>query len=204
MTNEPQQPPSSQARNPWDRPPFPKHGDEKADETYAAVGQLLSQWETMEAELSHIYAIAIGKYPQSEAYEDYYDKGRTSKARVERVRCAVQRFSIKYPDQNFEGGISNAMEAVLGFADRRHEVAHGIVRPIQWYGSAITDLATAGSAPFQFCLVPPHYHCNWFDDDQMPKYVYTSIELKMLTALMWQLTMKVITLKGFFVSRQPV
>src|ERR1700693_5481622 len=49
--------------------------------------------------------------------------------------------------------------AIEKFADRRHEVAHGIVRPIQWYQSAIA----AESVPFQFCLVPPHYNRNWFD-----------------------------------------
>jgi hypothetical protein len=67
---------------PWDRPPPPTQADEDLQVLYAAVGAALSNWEEIESELSHIYALMIGKMWKNEAYDQYYDKGHTCQRRI--------------------------------------------------------------------------------------------------------------------------
>ena len=64
---------------PWDRPPLPIRGDDDQDTTHAAVGSVLTNWENIEGELSHIFALYIGKMWTNEAYDQYYEKGSNHK-----------------------------------------------------------------------------------------------------------------------------
>jgi hypothetical protein len=168
------------SNNPWDRPPLPSDGDESEDSTYAGVGRTLSQWESLESELSHIYAVFIGKLFKDEAYDQYYDEAKTSKQRIKSIDDAAAKFFQKQPDQATEGEFTRLIEATAGYADRRHEVAHGIVRPMQWYQSSLPDFAPPSYTPLVYCLVPPHYQRTWFQTNGMPRYVYTSKELAVL------------------------
>ena len=43
--------------NPWDAPPLPNHGDDDMECTFAGVGRVLSQWESVEIELSVLFAL---------------------------------------------------------------------------------------------------------------------------------------------------
>ncbi len=163
--------------NPWDSPPFPTCGDNKEDSTYAGVGRVLSQWEYVELGLSHLYAIFVGKSFSISVYDQYYGPTKTFKQRIASVERRAERYFQKFPDQEVEGNFCGLIKKIKGFSDRRHEVAHGFVRPIQWYQIALPHLALPADAPFQFCLVPPHYQANRFDENHMPRYVYTSKEL---------------------------
>jgi len=181
--------------DPWDRPPFPNSGDDDEDITYAAVGRVISQWEHVESELSHLYALFIGKPWKEEAFDGYYEEGKTTKSRIKSVGIVSHSFFQRNPDQTREGNFTALMRCVEGFADRRHEVAHGIVRPIQWYRVALPDLEAPPNSPFQFCVVPPHYQRSWFDENRMPRYVYTSKELIYLESLLRSLLRDVIFFK---------
>jgi hypothetical protein len=166
--------------NPWDRPPLPTKGDEKEDVTYAAVGRALSHWENIEVELSHLFALYINKMWTNEGYDRYYQDGKTTRGRLDALRIAAENYFVGRPNQEAEGSFSRLMEAATGFADRRHEVAHGIVRPINWYWPILRPNHFAPDAAFQFCLVPPHYQRGWITDGA-PNYIYTSDELDTLT-----------------------
>ena len=164
--------------NPWDRPPLPIRGDDDQDTTPAAVGSVLTNWENIEGELSHIFALYIGKMWTNEAYDQFYEKGRTTKGRLQNLETAANAYFVKSPNQEAEGAFCKLLEGVFGFADRRHEAAHGIVRPIQWYGSLLPESSRPPpDSGFKFCLVPPHYQRTWIKDGK-PEYIYTSKELK--------------------------
>jgi hypothetical protein len=181
--------------DPWDRPPFPTCGDDAEDSTYVGVGRVLSQWENVELGLSHIYAMFINKPFSIGIYDQYYDDAKTFRQRLATVTRRGERFFQRHPDQSVEGDFSHLMKKVGGFSERRHEVAHGFVRPIQWYSVALPNMTIPDDAPFQFCVVPPHYQGNWFDTNSMPKYVYTSKELTELERLIFFLSQEVGTFR---------
>ena len=167
--------------NPWNRPPLPIRGDDDQDTTHAAVGSVLTNWENIEGELSHIFALYIGKMWTNEAYDQYYEKGRTTKGRLQNLETAANAYFVKSPNQEAEGALCELLEGVFGFADRRHEAAHGIVRPIQWYGSLLPESSRPPpDSGLKFCLVPPHYQRTWIKDGK-PEYIYTSKELNSIS-----------------------
>jgi hypothetical protein len=168
--------------NPWDRPPSPTEADRDADILYAAVGRALSSWENIESELSHWYALLIGKMWQHAAYDEYYDKGRSGQARIAVLEAAAERYFVKNPHQEVEAKFRTLMEATTAYADRRHEVAHGIVRPVQLYWPWVEATMKAPMGhDHEYCLVPPHYQRNWFDPQKWnPEFVYTSKEIHMI------------------------
>jgi hypothetical protein len=74
----------------WDAPPIPQHGDLDENSTYAGVGRVLSGWEAMEAELSHLYAAFVGKFHQAEAYREYGAGGQIFANRMLTLRTSAQ------------------------------------------------------------------------------------------------------------------
>jgi hypothetical protein len=170
--------------NPWDRPPPPQFSDDDVDTTYAGVGRVLSVWETVETELSYIFAIFKGKMWEIEAYDEYYARGKTTRGRLQTVERAANDYFIKAPSQEAEGAFCRVIKLATGFADRRHEVAHGIVRPFQSVGHVIPGAKPPMDGRLRFCLVPPHYRRGWHTDG-MPEYTYTSVELAEIEKRLW-------------------
>ena len=163
----------------WGRPPPPTQADTDVEELYASVGCALSHWEEIEGELSHWFALCIGKMWQHEAYDQYYEQGKTGRQRINTVQKAGEAYFVKHPSQEAEAKFSIVIDATREFANRRHELAHGVVRPIQWYWPVVQQfMKPPAGANFEYCLVPPHYQRSWFDPkDWNPEYVYTSKEI---------------------------
>jgi hypothetical protein len=113
----------------WDAPPIPQHGDLDENSTYAGVGRVLSGWEAMEAELSHLYAAFVGKFHQAEAYREY-GAGQIFANRVLTLRASAENFFVRRPNQVREGEFDCYAKIAVKFADRRNEVAHSIVRDL--------------------------------------------------------------------------
>ena len=164
---------------PWDRPGPPIQADADVQELYAAVGYALSHWEDIESELSHWYALFIGKMWQHEAYDEYYDKGKTSQRRINTLEVAGEKYFETCPSQSVEAEFGTVVRATSAFADRRHELAHGIVRPVQWYWSWVSaTMKPPAGHDYEYCLVPPHYQRSWYDPEKWnPEFVYTSKEV---------------------------
>jgi len=186
--------------NPWDRPPIPPFGDRFEEMTYTAVGRFITQWENIEIELSHLYAIFIGKYFKPEAYDQYYDKSKTLNMRLKTLEDAAKNYFIKHPNQVNESDFSDLAIRVKGFSERRHEIAHGVVRPYHRYA-----FMTEWSDPYdkdtsRTCLVPPHYQRDWIGDMQLPVYVYASPEIDALSQKLIVLLREIIFFKSRFVS----
>ena len=43
--------------SPWEAPLLPDQGDDNENDTYLAVGKIISGWETIEFELSRLYSV---------------------------------------------------------------------------------------------------------------------------------------------------
>jgi hypothetical protein len=182
--------------NPWDRPPFPDVGDDDQNLTYAAVGRFTSEWELLESELSHLFAHFIGKYATNEAYDEYYDRSKTGAARLRTLEIAAESHFRANPNQNNEGDFSELVRKVSGFADRRHEIAHGILRPYHYLRNTMFAVNREKVSVFQHCLAPPHYQRNWLDQDRRwPVYVYTSVQMNALSEALMDLIKELIFFK---------
>jgi hypothetical protein len=166
----------------WDAPPIPLNGDLDENRTYSGVGRVLSGWEAMEAELSHIYSVFVGKFRQDEAYREY-GTGRIFTDRMKTLRMAAERYFVSHPNQSREGQFDCLAEIAVKFADRRNEVAHSVVRDLGYF----KQLQTSDAFRSQFFLVPSYYNYKRFRSNNMPTYAYTSIELAHLTSGLWVL-----------------
>lgn len=188
--------------NPWDRPPFPTSGDDSDDSTYAGVGRVISQWEDIELGLSRLYAEFIGRPFSVETYGQYHRSAKTSKQRITSVAATAGGFFQKYPDQAVEGEFCGLIKKLNGFSKRRHEVAHGFVRPFYWYRIANQNNALPSHPRMQYCVVPPYYQRDWFDENEMPRYVYTSKELSDLERLLFELGHEIIDFRVSLFPKQ--
>jgi hypothetical protein len=164
--------------DPWDAPPFPTRGDDADDTTYAAVGRFISAWEEAEVALSLVHAALVKRPFDAEAIWGYGDE-RIFRDRLKALNNVAAGFFCGRPDQALEGDFKALSDKACGFAARRNEVAHGIVRPIQWYDHAFgPDRIRQTDSPDNYCLVPAHYtHRKFEREPYRPKYAYTSVEL---------------------------
>lgn len=160
--------------DPWDIPPFPTRGDDDQDSTFAGIGRVLSQWEMIEVELSHIYAWLMNRPEEIEVLRQYGEK-RIFAERIKEFRQIADVYFRGNPHQETEGELSTLTDTICKFAERRNEVAHCIVRPFQWIASP------GDEGLLQFCAVPPHYTARKFDFENIPMFAYTSLELTALS-----------------------
>ncbi len=117
--------------NPWDIPPYPTEGDETEDITYAGVGRVLSHWEMIEVELSHIYSLFLDRFEEIEALREY-GVPRIFEERIKGLIAASEHYFRAYPSQDLESEFSGIVTKVRNFLARRNDIAHSIVRPLEW------------------------------------------------------------------------
>jgi hypothetical protein len=160
--------------NPWDVPPFPTSGDDDPEYTYAGVGRVLSQWETAELELGAIYGLLLNR-PDDVAEIRQYGVPNIFEERAKALWAAAEYYFTQNPHQDTEAELSNVLSIARRFSARRNDVAHSIVKPIQWIRRGGVE------GPLQFGLVPPNYLAKKFDVLDMPTFVYTSVELNRLS-----------------------
>lgn len=157
--------------------------------TYAGIGRVTSEWEGVEVQLSVLYSLFARRFEELEALREY-GNGAVFAHRVEKLGRAKDIFFQKMPDQGLEAEYDALVERVRRFADRRHDVAHGIVRPIQWIYPP--DTSSTKPVPFSFCVIPPNYKKKHFDPANMPLYVYTRPQLDILQGAIFGLIHEII------------
>jgi hypothetical protein len=131
--------------NPWDVPPLPIVGDADIMTTYAGVGIVLSAWEEIELSLSQFYSFMVGRPYHIDAMREY---GRGTIFR-ERMKILVDETHIRLCCQTQEGEFDKIAEECIGFSNRRNDVAHGIVRPIEMLYPPPPDAADAECLPMR-------------------------------------------------------
>lgn len=164
--------------NPWDRPTKLVRGDLRRIDVYAAVGHVSSAWEDLEVSLSHLFAALRSEWPYNpQSYLPYGSK-IGFKDRVEGLERQACVYSRANPNQHIEGELLLLFSAARGFSQRRNEVIHGIVRPFALVASAGTpEDPIRHTQDWTYCLTPPHYTQRKYTHDNMPEYLYSSVEM---------------------------
>jgi hypothetical protein len=152
---------------PWEIPPLPTHGDENADDTYKAVGRCLSEWESLEHELAHLYSVFVGQPGEIAALREY-GKEQTPKFRRANLAEKAAAFFSRHPDPDLEGKFTAICDCAQKLADRRADIAHGIVRELQWVQQLRHEYEHIQNELFEYALVPADYVNKKLDNAHRP------------------------------------
>ena len=175
---------------PWDRPPFPPHGNKSQRALFAAMGQTLNAWEEVEVSMAHLYsAFTTGDRFDAKA-NHAYGAPDNFRGRLGLLQEAALQHYIAHPSQEIEGECSRLLRFVTGYSARRNDIAHGHVLLAQWViripgHPPPSLLSTAGEE--QWCLVPPHFRANKFTTRNRPAYALTSWEIGEFGRVFWDL-----------------
>jgi hypothetical protein len=164
--------------NPWDRPPHPIHGDTNESILFEWVGRLMSQWEHIEWQLARVNAIFVGGPDEYRAIQEY-GRGTIFRERLRLLGGNARVLFCRKPNQNLEGEFNAICTVTQGFADRRNEVAHGVVVATKMF-SRFKD--PPSPHPDRYGLFPPYSMIRNYDQDGFPNYAYTSVELNMFVS----------------------
>ena len=138
--------------------------------TFNAAGRAISTWETLEAHLSYLYSILVGKPLLIEAMKEY---GRTNRIFEQRMRalCDVSEFYFtKQPSQDHESEINTIITEARRLSTYRNQIAHGVVVAIMeaLIMEKNEDFDDAAKrVRYVYCLVPPWhgvFHLNKGDN----------------------------------------
>jgi hypothetical protein len=166
----------------WDLPPFPERGDHDENDTFAAIGRVLTQWELLEVKLAQIYGCFVNAPDDQQAIYKYGEP-KIFVERLDALRIAAKAYFQGNPHQDTEAEFESLATIALNFSKRRNDVAHGVVSFFDWKSEA--------EGTRQFCAVPPSYWGKKFDPQMMPSYCYTSKELIALSKALFALSERV-------------
>lgn len=171
------------------QPSLCRQGDANKDETYAGVGRVLSSWESVEFELSRLLA-ALMEEPDDPRVLQFYGTGRILQNRLDWVRIAADHHFMTSPNQNHEGDFDLLMEDLSSAADRRNEVAHGVVYEISTSKNLTKHMDPIPDGQDAHVLMPPFYSFRRFEGDT-PTFMYARSDLKKLSVQILNLQMRI-------------
>jgi hypothetical protein len=174
---------NSEPQKPWDIPPFPKRGNASQNVLFESIGRALMAWEEIEGSLAHLYSAFSTDNQFNELSNREYGKPDNFWERLSVLDKAAKKYFIVHHDQKIEGEFSKLTEYAIGYAARRNEIAHGRARPIQWIYEPTKSLLSI--APFQWCIIPPHFRGKKFTKQNVPVFVYTSREINRFSEAFW-------------------
>jgi hypothetical protein len=164
--------------NPWDPIPLPRDADLDDRITFESVGRIIDRWERIEFVLSRLYSLFVGKPNDGPAMREY-GAGRILPERVNILRKAAEEWFVKNQNQKREGTFDRLTQEVLGFSDRRNEIAHGTVDRV----SALTffrERTSRADYLVQWAVVPAYQISKRYNFGGVPKYMYGTPEMKLL------------------------
>lgn len=156
--------------NPWDIITDGGTGDvDDPNITYAAVGRALSAWEGVEAQMALLFSVFIGKHPIESLDER---EGTVFSVRAKNLVKAFEAFRVRYCDQHFEGDFEALMGEITKMADRRNNIAHGVVQVTASFHTETEML---------MLKTPPHHHYGltpaWYKDTRFSEITLASGQL---------------------------
>lgn len=120
--------------------------------TYGAVGRVISSWERVEMELALLYAVFVEKPNDLDVIVDYGTLHRIFKDRMDALEQASGAFFQREPSQDNEGEWASILLLARELADKRHQIAHGIVMHSQLPSEEAMKLGLS-----EFAVKPPWY-----------------------------------------------
>jgi hypothetical protein len=172
--------------SPSEIPPMPPQGDPSPWETYKMVGRSLTEWEQIEYTLSRIYSILVEKPDDMSAIREY---GTLSifRDRSCQLESKANTFFISRQNQELEARLQYLLKRIRGYADRRNEVAHGVVSEILYSDNSLPS--------YGYALIPAPYQNKRLDNTHLPTYGYTSKELQRFTDAFMAVGLEAVGLK---------
>ena len=164
---------------------FPTQGDASESLTHQGTGIVLDRWEGIELEFARLYSVFMGD-PDGSIVGDY-GKPRIFADRVAGLRRAAQGYFTRKPHQPHEGEFSRLAFVAERFADRRNEVAHGFVLPVDRIDYFRERMELQEVSHRHYLLIPPLYSIRKHVDG-LPAYAYsypTMIELGKRLVVLW-------------------
>jgi len=149
------------------------------DRALAAVGLAMSEWETLEAHLSHLYSIFVGRPQQIDAMEEYGREARIFRDRLRLLEQNAVAYFQESPHHDHEGAFRALAAEAERLSYRRNQIAHGIIHSVPVYDSTFRDAADGWPIPMiQYCLVPPRYAVFRLTSKDGAGYSHNSDEIR--------------------------
>lgn len=163
--------------NPWDSYSFPLEADDDENQTFQAVGRLMTIWESIEFEFAMLYSIFVGGTFEENSVQEY-GKPRIAKERFDALSKVAAAHFVQIPNQAAEGEFCTLVTAASGFSVRRNEVAHDIVVAVQNMVFFQQKVQFLDRTKNQFLLVPALHSVRQFDGiTGMPSFGYNSEQI---------------------------
>jgi hypothetical protein len=169
--------------NPWDAPPLPTRGNRSERVLYEAIGRALSTWEELETRLAGLYAAFCEQSQYDRATNNEYGAPANFRVRLAALERAGCRYFVKRPHQDLEGEFAWLIRTADGWAQRRNDVAHGIVRFLHMVRDPQATLLSGN--PIECCLVPPHFREAKYISPDTPAHILTSREINSFAIAFW-------------------
>lgn len=176
--------------DPWDPFPLPTRGDDDERLTFEGIGRALTQWEAVEFQCARLYSIFVGDF-DGPTIQQYSEGHGFFQQRLTGLKAKAKNYFVQHPNQESEGNFYCLTSATERFADRRNEVAHGIVFPIHNLEFFKTKFSSDVGDEAQYALIPPYYLVKKHGTDGFPVYAYTSAELLALESRLHTLSDKI-------------
>jgi hypothetical protein len=149
--------------DPWEIPPRPAYGDPSPRATHVARSSALDEWERVEVQLFLLdvfFSKALGARGE-------YGDGTTFTGRTAKLERAAQRYFIKHPDQQVEADFCVLCCHLQNWAQRRHDIAHGMVEKILTKENMSTHRA-------EYALISPFYGALRKPIPYFPEFAYNA------------------------------
>lgn len=149
----------------------------------------MSIWETLEFQMCIIHSVFCGD-PRGNAMRLYGEK-RALPGRLDDFTKAAKSYFIRHAgNQPKEGAFDEMLEEVRRYADRRNEVAHGIVTPISNITFFRRYLRNKKQTLPEYAVIAPYHATRMHASDGLPRYAYTSTSMATLQKKMESLLLR--------------
>jgi hypothetical protein len=146
--------------DPWTIPPKPLFGDATVCKVAMAKTRALNSWEAVEDAFAALNA-RFGAAPN-------YGEGSTFTRRLANLEESSCPYFVKHCRQSIEGELRQLIGHARKMADRRNDIAHGMVAPYSGFpAESIGDI----TMPTRFALSPSKY------DIKRQRFVYSADQI---------------------------
>lgn len=161
--------------HPWDPFPLPIRGDLDEAKTFEGIGRVIDKWERIEFLLARIYSIFVGD-PDGDALREFGTGRRNIWDKLSVLKDAAEQAFARRPNQKSEGDLFKWILHVEGFADRRNEIAHGIVYMVSLF-TFFRQRTDRPDYQVQYAVIPAYHIAKHHNPNGIPKYMYASPEM---------------------------
>lgn len=152
-----------------------------ADETtlYAEVGRFISVWEHTEFAFARLYSRFRGDQESTEFLREY-GAGKVFHDRSLALQRVAEKFFVSCCNQDSEASLATLLKVARQFADRRNEIAHGVLFNAAHWPDLKEAADPSGAVRGDAFVVIPAFHIDRYHNEELPKYAYSSKEIAFL------------------------